>query len=276
MIKSMTGQGQFQLRKLYGMAHDYDAEHLMAAVSVNGRMAVKDDFVSSRILPIGMTKNYLFSEMRSKTDLWADLLSERKEFLQWCFDTKAYYGAQTRPNGQPFMLGPELDLVVTDADYENLLHSDDELTAEYVSTLRGTAIQHIGQLPNCPFRHLMVYSQSEITKGLNEYRDLLIQKLFVLDPEVQMSNTELNYAMNKVLTENDDPEVIFLLRELGFKMSKDSSILKGSAFKELRTALLDKGVEAKNSGKGRFYIGVRLRRKDEQKSLHLDGVEEEA
>lgn len=274
MIKSMTGQGHFPLRKLYGMAHDYDAEHLMIVVSVNGKMAVKDDFVSSRILPIGMTKNYLFTEMRSKTDLWEDLLSERAEFLQWCFDTKAYYGAQTRPDGRPFMLGPELDMVVTDADYEHLLHSDDELTAEFVSNLRGTAIQHIGQLPNCPFRHLMVYSQSEITKGLNEYRDLLIQKIFVLDPEAQMSNTELNFAMNRFLTDNDDPEIAFLLKELGFKVTKDASIMKGPAFKELRTALLDKGVESKNQGKGRFYCGIRLRRKDERKSLHLGGKEE--
>lgn len=273
-FKSATGGGTFQLRKLFGMANDYTPQHLLFAMSVNGKLSVSTDYVASRILPIAMTKNYMFSQMRSKRDLIADLLSERKEFLQWCFDTKAYYEHQKRGDGTPFSMStPSGVLIVTDAQFKSLLRSSDPLTSDFVSSIRNEALQNVGQVPGCAYRHLTVYSQTEITKSLTEFRDLLIKKLFVFESEAILKNIDLNYRLVQALSDSSDPELSFLLKELGFKMTKDQSVLKGMPFKDLRASLLSKGVTAENPHGQRVYVGVRLRRKDEKIMLHFEGEE---
>ena len=264
MFKAITGSGVIQLRKLYSMSNDYKPEHLMFAMSVNSKMAIKDDFVSSRILPLGMAKNYLFSEQRHPTEIFDSLRPERELFLQWCFDTKAYYENQTRINGEAFSMTTSGGvLVLTDDEFDNILATDTPLTADYIASCRVEAIQHIGQIPGCSYRHLNVYSQSELTKTKLELLEEFVSKVFVFEKSAEMKAKELQILLYELVTRKEK-KLQFYLSELGIEVPKGKSMIAGRGYMDLVAYFCEKrGVSKTRRNCGYVYTGVRPRTKDE-------------
>lgn len=263
MFKAATGGSTLQLRKLYSMAHDYKPEHLLWAMSVNSRMNIKDDFVASRMLPLGMTRNYTISEMRHPTEIYESLRPEREAFLQWCYDTKAYYENLTRANGEKFSMTTSGGvLVLTDDEFDNVLGTSEPLTTEYITNARVEAIQHIGQIPGCSYRHLNVYSQSELTKTKRELLAEFTSRILVFETSATMEAKVFQQLLFE-LTFVKDRRLSYYLSELGIEVPKGKSMIAGRGYNDLLSYICECGCTRARKTQGYVYKGVRPRTKDE-------------
>lgn len=97
-VKEITGRDSRTLRKLYAMPIQYKPEHAFLMATTNAVVYANGRHTYSRLLPLAFRINYSSADQLSPEDLKGGLVGEASLFIQWCFDTLAYY--ETRKNAR--------------------------------------------------------------------------------------------------------------------------------------------------------------------------------
>ena len=119
-IKSLTGGDTKPLRALYRMPIEYKPEHLLIMCTSNNPCYARGRAAWSRILPLAFHINYSPRDMIAPKVLEAKLAAEKQEFLQWCFDTLAFYSTKAKEHDVHLVMANGLTLF-TDDMWDNLM-----------------------------------------------------------------------------------------------------------------------------------------------------------
>lgn len=240
IVKQLTGRDPMAMRKLYCSPFTYTPEHCFVAVTTNKTIYAKGIHQTSRILPLTFQINYTADQQKSPTVLQSELLSERTEFLQWCFDMLRFYKERKNANGQTLALitGNSLRLL-TDERYNEWLNGHLEMNkSDDIALERKTQLNmELEALNNGPGRFVALCEEdSEETD--DELFGRLFGQTFEKDPNGFVSKADLQmYIMEN--------EKDLLVKALGFKTANLSYCNRYRLFlKYVRSA---EGVEETNT-----------------------------
>lgn len=124
-VKKITGRDTMTLRKLYAMPIEYKPEHCFLMATTNNTVYANGRAAYSRLLPLTFRINYTVADMLSPEVLKAGLVGESDPFVQWCFDTLAYYQSRKNAAGKTidFIMANGLRLI-TDERYSRWLDGE--------------------------------------------------------------------------------------------------------------------------------------------------------
>lgn len=256
IVKQLTGRDPMAMRKLYCSPFTYTPEHCFVAVTTNKTIYAKGIHQTSRILPLTFQINYTMEEQKSSAVIQSELLSERTEFLQWCFDMLRFYRERKNVNGETLTLvtGNGLRLM-TDERYNEWLNGRCNMTQTGdISLDRKLQLSYeLEALNNGPGRFVAL-SEEDSEESDDELFSRLFEQTFDIDPEGFCSKADLQmYFMEN--------EKDILIRALGFKTSNLSYCNRYRLF--LKYVRNTEGVEdkfVKIGGKTiNAFRGIRLK-----------------
>ena len=213
IVKQLTGRDTMPMRKLYCSPFSYTPEHTFVAVSTNSTVYAKGEHQTSRILPLSFQINYTMAEQKSPERMRVELLSERNDLLQWCFDMKRYYSERENVKGEKLQLFKANSmLLITDDNYNKWLNGELTLNAEDQKTERALQTQlELDALNNGPGRFVATPEQDMEECDISFF-DKLISMFFVLESGAVCTKSDLQLF----LTENANN---LLIRAIGFKLN---------------------------------------------------------
>lgn len=121
-FKKVTGGDKLTLERKNQNPFGYQPIGLCVAMATNHNFYVNGEHGRTRVLPLVFRKNFTRSTQIEKNELVQLLLSEKRDFLQWCVDYKLYY--QTNRPG--LFTANSLNLC-TDEDIEKLADKDADI-----------------------------------------------------------------------------------------------------------------------------------------------------
>lgn len=100
-VKSITGGDTIALRALFCMPIQWTPEHSRVLMTTNNTVYVNNENEISRLLPLALHKNYTNTEQLDISWFREHCIDkERKEFIQWAFNTVAFYKNFLNSNGE--------------------------------------------------------------------------------------------------------------------------------------------------------------------------------
>lgn len=240
IVKQLTGRDPMAMRKLYCSPFTYTPEHCFVAVTTNKTVYAKGIHQTSRILPLTFQINYTANAMKNINVIESELLSERTEFLQWCFDMLAFYKNRKNINGQTLTLvtGNGLRLL-TDARYNEWLNGkcDMNQTGDIALDRKTRLSYELEALNNGPGRFVAL-SEEDSEESDDELFSRLFNQLFEKDTNAFCSKADLQmYIMA-------NEKYNLLIKALGFKTSNLSYCNRYRLF--LKYVRSIEGVDEKN------------------------------
>lgn len=213
VVKQLTGRDTMPMRKLYCSPFSYTPEHTFVAVSTNSTVYAKGEHQTSRILPLSFQINYTMAEQKSPEQMRVELLSERNEFLQWCFDMKRYYTERVNVNGEKLQIFKANSmLLITDENYNKWLNGELSFTVDDQRTERQLQTQlELDALNNGPGRFVATPEQ-DMEECDMSFFSKLIQMFFVLDKDAKCTKGDIQLC----LVENANNLIV---KTIGFKIS---------------------------------------------------------
>lgn len=192
-FKSLTGGDSMQLKRLYHMPIDWTPEHGRLMMTTNNPVYLSGDAQVSRCLPVAMQQAYDPRTARTSDDIVASCLMQKREFLQWVCDLRAYYQALRVPNGDStgiFM--PDRLMIVTDEDFNDIMSGEVSLldsTEKVRRIFERRAIEATGS-----GRFFVSYGD-EAGDDEAEWYEILFNALLETDPEGSIARSELSKAV---------------------------------------------------------------------------------
>lgn len=251
-VKQLTGRDTMPMRRLYCSPFSYTPEHTFVAVTTNKTVYAKGIHQTSRVLPLTFQINYLGSGQKDPEVLKAELLSERDEFLQWCFDMIKFYRDRTNKCGEKLSLFRANGLMLlTDTTYNQWLNSTeasescDDIQAERQIRLR----QELEALNNGPGRFVAL-SEEDSEETDADFFGRLVNSYFVLDPDAVCSRADI-----QMLIIAHDKEI--LIKACGFKTSNLGYCPRYRSFLKY-LASLDGISETIRRQSGRVFKGIKI------------------
>lgn len=213
VVKQLTGRDTMPMRKLYCSPFSYTPEHTFVAVSTNSTVYAKGEHQTSRILPLSFQINYTMAEQKSPEQMRVELLSERNELLQWCFDMKRYYTERLNVNGEKLQIFKANSmLLITDDNYNKWLNGELSFTTDDQKTERQLQTQlELDALNNGPGRFVATPEQ-DMEECDMSFFSKLIQMFFVLDKDAKCTKGDIQLC----LVENANNLIV---KTIGFKIS---------------------------------------------------------
>ena len=213
VVKQLTGRDTMPMRKLYCSPFSYTPEHTFVAVSTNSTVYAKGEHQTSRILPLSFQINYTMAEQKSPEQMRVELLSERNELLQWCFDMKRYYSERLNVNGEKLQIFKANSmLLITDDNYNKWLNGELSFTTDDQKTERQLQTQlELDALNNGPGRFVATPEQ-DMEECDMSFFSKLIQMFFVLDKDAKCTKGDIQLC----LVENANNLIV---KTIGFKIS---------------------------------------------------------
>ncbi len=251
-VKQLTGRDTMPMRRLYCSPFSYTPEHTFVAVTTNKTIYAKGIHQTSRVLPLTFQINYLGSGQKDPEVLKAELLSERNEFLQWCFDMVKFYRDRTNKCGEKLSLFRANGLMLlTDSAYDQWLNTTESSNMyDDIQTERKIRLkQELDALNNGPGRFVAL-SEEDAEETDAEFFGRLVNSYFVLDKDATCSRADIQMFLIE-----HEKEII--IKACGFKTSNLNYCQRYRSFLKYIAAL--EGVsETKNRQLGRVFKGIRI------------------
>ena len=142
-----------------------------------------------------------------------ELLSERNELLQWCFDMKRYYSERLNVNGEKLQIFKANSmLLITDDNYNKWLNGELSFTTDDQKTERQLQTQlELDALNNGPGRFVATPEQ-DMEECDMSFFSKLIPMFFVLDKDAKCTKGDIQLC----LVENANNLIV---KTIGFKIS---------------------------------------------------------
>ena len=251
-VKQLTGRDTMPMRRLYCSPFSYTPEHTFVAVTTNKTIYAKGIHQTSRVLPLTFQINYLGSGQKDPEVLKAELLSERNEFLQWCFDMVKFYRDRTNKCGEKLPLFRANGLMLlTDSAYDQWLNTAESSNMyDDIQTERKIRLkQELDALNNGPGRFVAL-SEEDAEETDAEFFGRLVNSYFVLDKDATCSRADIQMFLIE-----HEKEII--IKACGFKTSNLNYCQRYRSFLKY-IASLDGVSETKNRQLGRVFKGIRI------------------
>ena len=251
-VKQLTGRDTMPMRRLYCSPFSYTPEHTFVAVTTNKTIYAKGIHQTSRVLPLTFQINYLGSGQKDPEVLKAELLSERNEFLQWCFDMVKFYRDRANKCGEKLPLFRANGLMLlTDSAYDQWLNTTESSNMyDDIQTERKIRLkQELDALNNGPGRFVAL-SEEDAEETDAEFFGRLINSYFVLDKDATCSRADIQMFLIE-----HEKEII--IKACGFKTSNLNYCQRYRSFLKY-IASLDGVSETKNRQLGRVFKGIRI------------------
>jgi hypothetical protein len=251
-VKQLTGRDTMPMRRLYCSPFNYTPEHTFVAVTTNKTVYAKGIHQTSRVLPLTFQINYLGSSQKDPEVLKAELLSERTEFLQWCFDMLKFYRDRTNKCGEKLTLFRANGLMLlTDDAYNQWLNST-ELSAacEDIQIERKIRLrQELEALNNGPGRFVAL-SEEDSEETDADFFGRLVKNYFILEAGATCARADIQM----LLIENEKE---ILIKACGFKTSNLNYCQRYRSFLKY-LASLDGVSETILRHSGRVFKGIKI------------------
>ena len=252
-VKQLTGRDTMPMRRLYCSPFNYTPEHAFVAVTTNKTVYAKGIHQTSRVLPLTFQINYLGSSQKDPEILKAELLSERTEFLQWCFDMLRFYRDRTNKCGEKLTLFRANGLtLLTDDAYNQWLNSTepstscDDIQVERKIRLR----QELEALNNGPGRFVAL-SEEDSEETDADFFGRLVKEYFIIEEGATCARADIQM----LLIENEKE---ILIKACGFKTSNLNYCQRYRSFLKY-LASLDGVSETIARHAGRVFKGIKIR-----------------
>lgn len=251
-VKQLTGRDTMPMRRLYCSPFNYTPEHTFVAVTTNKTVYAKGIHQTSRVLPLTFQINYLGSSQKDPEVLKAELLSERTEFLQWCFDMLKFYHDRTNKCGEKLTLFRANGLMLlTDDAYNQWLNSTEPSAAcEDIQIERKIRLrQELEALNNGPGRFVAL-SEEDSEETDADFFGRLVKNYFILEAGATCARADIQM----LLIENEKE---ILIKACGFKTSNLNYCQRYRSFLKY-LASLDGVSETILRHSGRVFKGIKI------------------
>lgn len=153
------------------------------------------------------------AEQKSPEQMRVELLSERDELLQWCFDMKRYYSERVNVNGEKLQIFKANSmLLITDENYNKWLNGELSFMTDDQKTERQLQTQlELDALNNGPGRFVATPEQ-DMEECDMSFFSKLIQMFFVLDKDAKCTKGDIQLC----LVENANNLIV---KTIGFKLN---------------------------------------------------------
>ena len=112
MFKSLTGNDTLSVNRKYLNTMEWQVEGSKMLVVTNKRVWLNNYYAISRVLPLFFQKNYNELDVQGVKNITNDLILEKTEFVQWCFDYVSYFKQLTNAKGDPWRFNTDNGLVI--------------------------------------------------------------------------------------------------------------------------------------------------------------------
>lgn len=263
IVKQLTGRDPMAMRKLYCSPFTYTPEHCFVAITTNKTVYAKGIHQTSRVLPLTFQINYTADQQKRIDVIESELLSERTEFIQWCFDMLAFYKNRKNINGQTLTLvaGNGLRLL-TDERYNEWLNGNCnmELTEDITLERKIQLTYELEALNNGPGRFVAL-SEEDSEETDDELFNKLFEQTFEKDPDGICSKADLQMY----IIENEKK---LLVKALGFKISNLNYCNRYRLFlKYIRNIEGVEDKDVRSNGKCfKAFTGIKLRTDEDERA----------
>lgn len=114
MFKSITGNDTLSIDRKFQNAMEWRVHGTKVVLVTNKKIWLNNTYSVTRVLPLFFQKNYEDSEAKGVMDLSDQLLLEKDEFIQWCYDYVAYFENACNRKGERFPCITKNGLTVID------------------------------------------------------------------------------------------------------------------------------------------------------------------
>jgi len=217
-FKALSGGDMITLEKKNLNPINWKPQGLCVAIATNNSFYVNDEHGRTRAMPVVFKKNFNEKDIIPKGEMISRLLSQKKEFIQWCVDYRQWMIEQ-----YPQILNGEALLMCTDDDLEKL-NSDYDAFTLFKNMCEK---QKLGDRKFCNWN---AYSEEE--EATQEYvNNLFDEHLPSIIENHSIKNASDNYRVFKI---TDILEAINDIIEVNFDPDKKTKI---SANEPLRKGL---------------------------------------
>ena len=252
VVKQLTGRDTMPMRKLYCSPFNYTPEHVCVAITTNKTVYAKGIHQTSRILPLTFQINYTGKQQQNPDVLKANLLSERTEFVQWCFDMVNFYRNRKNAADETLHIFKANGMaLITDEAYNNWLNSNTPtVVSDDIQIERKLQLaQELEALNNGPGRFVAL-SEEDAEESDSEIFDKLFNQHFKLDAQ----STCLRSDIQMLLIEHEHD---LLVRAAGFKISNLNYCSRYRAFLKYLANMNDV-EEIRQFKSGRAFKGLSI------------------
>lgn len=114
MFKSITGNDTLSIDRKFQNAMEWRVHGTKVVLVTNKKIWLNNTYSVTRVLPLFFQKNYEDSEAKGVMDLSDQLLLEKDEFIQWCYDYVSYFENACNRKGERFPCITKNGLTVID------------------------------------------------------------------------------------------------------------------------------------------------------------------
>ena len=114
MFKSITGNDTLSIDRKFQNAMEWRVHGTKLVLVTNKKIWLNNNYSVTRVLPLFFQKNYEDSDAKGVMDLSDQLLLEKNEFIQWCYDYVAYFENTCNKKGERFPCITKNGLTVID------------------------------------------------------------------------------------------------------------------------------------------------------------------
>lgn len=254
IVKQLTGRDTMSMRKLYCSPFNYTPEHCFIAVTTNKTVYAKGIHQTSRVLPLTFQINYKQDEQKTPAILKSELLSEKTEFIQWCFDMVKFYGDRKNQSGDKLnLIGANSLLLLTDEAYEKWLNGDKALLdIDDIQKSRMLQLRQESEALNASNRFVALLDEDAEESDAELFTDLITQ-FFQIKSGAFCSRADIQ----KMLIENESD---ILIRAVGFKVNNLNYCSRYRAFMKFLANIEDVSEDQRrcNGVPQRGFKGIEL------------------
>lgn len=256
MFKSITGCDTVVIDRKFLDPVTWKVDGTKVMIVTNKPVWLNNEYAITRVLPVFFKQNYDPMDVLDVTDITTDLCSEAKDFVQWCYDYVEYFKQLKNSKDEPFRFITANGLIIL-SDDQFRMWKNGELEATHKGfwkevqkdAFEAESVSSIGQT-------MFKVSQFEsANESLEEFFQLIFDKMFVLDPTSKVKRTDVVLAITAKAESIHNP--VPELNAIGIGRSLNSErIRKTEDF--LTWLAMRPGVEKIHPQNTVYFKGLRL------------------
>lgn len=250
-FKSLTGGDSMDLDRKYASSIKYSPKGMTVAVCTNNPFYILGEHGKSRVLPVIFRKNFKWNTFIEKDEMVARLLSEKREFLQWCEDYRMFINSKCKGT---LLKGDRLR-ICADADLEAFSKEnwdcDDAPNIEYTYFKNACKNQTLKGSIFCSWNQRLEEDAAKV-EDIEEVLTMTVSGFF--------SDKE------KLLVDPYLKEYIIQDKETGRCYITTNGLIayfnlvhmtRGTRFYSYISGLIDMRIGIKNHSKNEFFVGMK-------------------
>lgn len=204
MFKSITGNDTLSIDRKFQNAMEWRVHGTKLVLVTNKKIWLNNTYSVTRVLPLFFQKNYEDSDAKGVMDLSDQLLLEKNEFIQWCYDYVAYFENTRNKKGERFPCITKNGLTVIDDRSYTLWNAGQLENMDVAQTVEAFESETPTNMFEAMFK--VKTFDTENDDDADNFSKIF-DKLFIRDENGKMRSSEISAALVGA-TKFEYPEMI--------------------------------------------------------------------